>query len=105
MLQREVNDPRLGSVTVSAVEVARDLAHAKVYVSCLKGNDVAEIMEGLEHASGFLRSGLARRVKIRTMPQLRFIYDTSIDTGERISLLIDKAISADSHGSSSGEED
>ncbi len=104
MLQRDVSDPRLNAVTVSAVDVSRDLSHAKVYVSCLNDNAEKEVLKALEHASGFLRSGLARRLKIRAMPQLHFAYDNSLATGERISSLIDQAVSSESHPAPAGEE-
>ncbi len=104
MLQREVKDPRLRGVTVSGVEVSRDLAHAKIYVSCLDDKVEKEILKALEHASGFLRSGLARRIKIRSMPRLHYYYDKSLATGERLSSLIDQAVSASDHPPGAGED-
>ncbi len=96
LLQREINDPRLGMVTVSAVDVSRDLAVAKVFFTVLNpGHDVKQTLEGLTHASGFLRRELGRRMKLRVVPELRFQYDSSIEEGSRLSALIDKAVSGD----------
>lgn len=97
LVQRELNDPRLGMVTISAVEVSRDLAVAKVFFTVLNpGHDVAQTLEGLTHATGFLRRELGRRMKLRVVPELRFQYDSSIEEGSRLSALIDKAVSGDS---------
>lgn len=97
MLLREVQDPRLAGITVSAVEVSRDLAHARVYVTFLGTDDkaVETGLQGLEHAAGFLRSLLAKRLKIRTVPDLHFIHDISIIRGARLSALIDEAVDRD----------
>jgi len=97
MLQREVKDPRLGLVTVSSVEVSRDLAHAKVYVTFLDEDEEASqpALKALARAAGFLRSGLARRLKLRTVPELRFVLDTSILRGERLRALIEDAVAHD----------
>ena len=96
LIQRELSDPRLGMVTVSAVEVSRDLTVAKVYFTVLNpGRDVKETLDGLNHAIGFLRRELGRRMKLRVVPELRFQYDSSIEEGSRLSALIDKAVSGD----------
>ncbi len=97
LLQRELNDPRLGMVTVSAVEVSRDLSVAKVYFTVLTpGHDVQQTLKGLNHASGFLRRELGRRMMLRVVPELRFQFDSSIEHGSHLSALIDKAVSEDS---------
>lgn len=85
----EVKDPRLkGFVTISAVKVAADLGHAKVYFTVLSENkDIATSI--LNAAASYLRSALARSITLRTVPQLHFIYDESIEYGERLSRLID----------------
>ncbi len=97
LIRDEIRDPRVGSVTVSGVEVTRDLAHAKVYVTVLgvegEENDVA--VEVLNRAAGFLRGALGRRMKIRTVPALKFFHDPSFDRGARLSKLIDDAVSED----------
>jgi ribosome-binding factor A len=87
MIQRgEIKDPRVESLTtVTAVEVTKDLAHAKVWVSRFGDRErLATGVEALNHASGFIRSALARRVPLRTFPQLRFVLDDSMERGFRI---------------------
>lgn len=98
LLQREVKDPRLGIVTVSAVEVTSDLQNAKVFVTFLGKDDEQEIKQALEvlsGAAGFLRSQLAKSIRMRSVPSLRFLFDKSIVEGQRMSSLIEKAISED----------
>ncbi|GLX83557.1 30S ribosome-binding factor RbfA [Thalassotalea eurytherma] len=97
IIQREVKDPRLGMVTVNAVEVTRDLAYAKVYVTFLTIGDQTEAESEtiLNEASGFIRSLLAKRIKARIMPELRFVYDSSMAEGVRMTSLVDKAVEED----------
>ena len=98
LIRDQVKDPRLGMVTVSAVEVSRDLAHAKVFVTVLGDDKVQrESMQVLSKAAGFLRHELAQRMIVRTVPQLKFVYDESIERGSRMSALIDKAVASDRH--------
>lgn len=98
LIQREVKDPRLGMVTVSGVTVSRDLGYADVYVTLL-GEDtperVKENLKVLRQAGGFLRSQIARRIKLRHVPELRFHYDESVVRGQRLSSLIEQAVSSD----------
>lgn len=98
LIQLEMKDPRLGMVTVSAVEVSRDMSFADVYVSFLGVDDQQKIDQSLKvlsQATGFLRSGLARAIKLRFTPQLRFFYDNSLRRGAHLSSLIDEAIAKD----------
>ncbi|WP_280539649.1 30S ribosome-binding factor RbfA [Chromohalobacter sp. 11-W] len=98
LIQREIKDPRLGMVTVSAVKVSRDLGYADIYITLLGENDAARIDENLKvlrHARGFLRSQIANRVKLRHVPELRFHYDESVVRGQRLSSLIDEAVADD----------
>ena len=96
LIQMEVKDPRVGLVTLTGVEVTQDYAHAKVYFTTMKSAEQApKAQAGLEHAAGFLRSQLAHRMKLRIMPQLHFIYDTSVEHGVRLSQLIDEAVASD----------
>lgn len=90
LLEFEVKDPRVGMVTITEVEVSGDLAHAKVYYT--SHAESVELQEGLEKAAGFLRTQLAKRMLLRAVPQLHFVYDASIDQGMRISQLIDHAL-------------
>lgn len=91
-LQREFSDPRLALVSITEVEVAGDLSVARVFFSCMNGNENAEsATTALRSASGRLRHLLSGRMKLRAMPQLRFEYDDSLDRGERISALLASA--------------
>lgn len=96
LLRLEIKDPRVRMVTVTGVEVARDYSHAKVYYTALEGANDA-VQQGLERASGFLRSQLAHSMKLRITPQLHFAYDPSIERGARLSQLIDQAVASDKH--------
>jgi ribosome-binding factor A len=97
IIQREVKDPRLGMVTVSAVEITRDLAYAKVFVTffTLEGQNVDQSVDILNEAAGFIRTLLAKRIKARIMPELRFVYDKSMVEGVRMTNLVNKAIAED----------
>lgn len=85
----EVTDPRLEGAYITDVTVDRELAFASVYVSALEGAErEAEILEGFKSASGFLRSQLARRIQLRSFPQLRFNWDPTPEHADRIDRLI-----------------
>jgi ribosome-binding factor A len=95
LIRQEVKDPRVGSVTITAVEVNRDLSHAKIYVSSLaQVTSTEQSVEALQHAAGFLRRQLSRTLKIRSVPQLQFLYDASVERGVRLSHLIDEAVAS-----------
>ena len=100
ILQQQLKDPRVGMPTVSAVDMSRDLQHAKVHVSFLGIDDDDEsikvALDILSKAAGFIRSTLASRVRLRVMPQLHFHYDTSISRGQHMSSLIASARAKDS---------
>lgn len=96
LLRLEVKDPRVHMVTLTGVEVGRDYSHAKVFYTALTGHDPG-IQQGLEHACGYLRSQLARRMKLRITPQLHFIFDASVERGAHLSQLIDQAVASDQH--------
>jgi ribosome-binding factor A len=97
LIEREVKDPQVGMVTVTAVKVTRDLANAKVYVTVMGDNERTreESLRALQRAAGFLRSALASRLRVRIVPALHFVYDASIERGIRIGALIDAAVAAD----------
>jgi len=96
LLRNEVKDPRVGRVTVTAVDVTSDLAHAIVRFTHLAGREhAAEATEALKRTAGFLRSALSKRLDLYSVPQLGFVYDDSIESGMRLSQLIDEAIAAD----------
>lgn len=85
LLRREMQDPRLGFVTITGVDVSPDLRNARVRVSCY-GDETAqkESMRALRGAAGFLRSQIARRVRLRTIPQLDFRLDHSMEQAEQV---------------------
>jgi ribosome-binding factor A len=89
-LIRELKDPRIGMVTVSAVEVTPDYAHAKVFFSVLIG-DAAQTQEALNEAAGFLRNGLFKRLQIHTVPTLHFQFDRTTERAAEMNALIGKA--------------
>ncbi|MDN3653132.1 30S ribosome-binding factor RbfA [Thalassotalea ponticola] len=97
ILQREVKDPRLGMVTVSAVEVSRDLAYAKVFVTFFHDDDskIKDALAILNDAAGYIRSLLAKVLRARIMPQLRFEYDKSLVEGVRMTNLVNQVIAED----------
>ncbi|PZO20798.1 MAG: 30S ribosome-binding factor RbfA [Burkholderiales bacterium] len=93
LIARELKDRRVGMVTINAVEVTPDYAHAKVYFSLLTG-DPAETLEGLNAAAGFLRSGLFKRLHIHTVPTLHFVFDRTTERAADMNALISKAVSS-----------
>jgi ribosome-binding factor A len=94
ILRDEVRDPRLHRVTLQEVRVSRDLSWAKVYFTCFPldegSHEQARLLNG--KLAGFLRAQLARRVRLRTIPQLHFEHDESIARGEHLTQLIDDAL-------------
>lgn len=91
LLIEDVSDPRLKLVTITGVDVDRELAFASIYVSAIGEEDRSqEVMEGLAAAQGYLRRELAKRIPMRSFPQLRFNWDTSYDRGTRIDDLLDQ---------------
>jgi len=92
LLQREVRDPRVGMVTITSVDVSPDLSHAKVFFTLLDKEKLPETLAGLKRSAGFLRSQLAKRIKMYTTPELRFEYDQTVEQGDRISRLIDSVV-------------
>jgi ribosome-binding factor A len=106
VFQREMKDPRLGLATVSGVEVSSDLQNAKVFVTFLGKDEQEEIDEALEvvrGAAGFLRTQLAKEMRMRSVPTLRFFYDKSIQEGQRMSSLIEQALESDKKDSSNDD--
>jgi len=101
LLSREVKDPRLSLVSVTAVDVSRDLSLAKVFYTVMNieqktvQDKLLQVKQGLEKASGFLRYELGHRIQLRIVPRLEFYYDDSIIHGSELSQLIDAAIDDD----------
>lgn len=89
LLLREISDPRLHQIFVTDVRVDRELAYADVYVSAVEGKArSAEVLAGLESASGFLRRALAARVELRVFPRLRFHWDPTPENADHIEKLL-----------------
>jgi len=96
LLRLHLKDPRIGMVTVTAVEVSPDLLHAKIFFTHLAGVEhAATAVEALQHTAGYLRTELSRRLRLYSVPQLHFAYDDSIESGLKLSKLIDDAIADD----------
>jgi ribosome-binding factor A len=91
LLERRTEDPRLRGLTITGVEVTQDLKLAFIYVSSLAGAEGSkEALAGLEHAKRFFRHELAERIDLRIVPELVFRWDASLETGERISRILDE---------------
>lgn len=96
LIQQRIKDPRIGMVTVTAVEVSRELENARVYITTMgEAQDATETVQVLNRAAGFLRHELSGRLTIRVIPRLFFVYDTSIEYGTHLSKLIEAAVAAD----------
>jgi len=101
LIAREVKDPRVGNVTITAVQVAPDMGTARVYFTPFASREPAsQVRLGLTHAASFLRGELGRRLSLRHAPRLEFVFDESTESAARLTSLIDKAVAADraSHG-------
>jgi ribosome-binding factor A len=93
---RKLKDPRVGMVTITDVEVTKDLSVAKVFYSVLGEDDVVtQTQKGLERAAGFIRRELGHAMRLRVVPELRFHYDDTELKGNRIDRLIDEALNRD----------
>ena len=98
LLQFTLSDPRLKMVSVTGVDVSRDLSHAKVFFTQMGVDDAqaaAETTSAIDRASGFLRSEIARTATLRTVPKLRFCFDESVGRGRDMETLIRKVRAAD----------
>ncbi|HHT37319.1 MAG: 30S ribosome-binding factor RbfA [Candidatus Wallacebacter cryptica] len=101
IIQQRVKDPRLGFVSITDVELSRDYAYCKIFISVLGDETEREqTMEGLTKATGFIRSELAKKVRFRTVPKLSFHYDQSLEYGSKINAIL-KELNLD--GGSEGE--
>ncbi|TIC83154.1 30S ribosome-binding factor RbfA [Crenobacter intestini] len=95
LIRAGLKDPRVGFVTITSVEVTRDYSHAKIYYTVMQEDKRALTQEILDHSAGYLRSELARGLKVFTVPQLHFVYDESIERGVHMSRLIDEVSGQD----------
>jgi len=107
ILQREIKDPRVSMVTVSDVEVSRDLAYAKVFVTFFQDEpeQIKQALKVLNEASGFIRSLLGKRIKARIVPQLKFQHDASLNEGIRMGKLVAEARERDKKSSENSGDD
>ena len=104
LIRDDIKDPRLGLVSITAVIVSRDLAHAKVYISVLGNEEQTEAsVSVLKNAAGFLRHRLGKIMHVRTIPELKFYLDRSLEEGARMGALINAAIASDK-GNADDEE-
>ncbi len=98
LIQMELGDPRVGMVTITAVEVSKEFERARVFFTVLgdtvqgDAGQVEETAKVLNNAAGYLRSALAKRLKLRSTPQLKFVYDNSMEQGNRLTDLINSAV-------------
>ena len=93
LIQHEVRDPRVGMVSITGVTVSRDLGHAKVYYTAMdsdSSDEAVETTEALNRAAGFLRSALSRDSSMRSVPQLRFYFDSSVGRGRYLDRHVDR---------------
>lgn len=96
LVRREVKDPRVGLITITAVSVTRDLSHAKVYFTPFAGiGDPETALKALQHAAGYLRIQVRNQMRLRTAPELVFQLDDSLERGARLSTLIHDAVESD----------
>ena len=95
LVHEAVREHGLPSVSVSDVEVTRDLAHAKIFVTALDASTEKEVIKALKELAKEMRYQLGKRMKIRSLPELHFVYDSSLDTGERIEKLLKDTPPAD----------
>jgi len=95
LIQQEIKDPEVGFVSVSDVEVTRDLSHAKVFVTVFDPDKAKTSLRALRRAAAFLRRCLGRELRMRHVPELHFLHDDSVEQGSHIDQLIAKALDAD----------
>lgn len=106
LVRTEFDSRKLGMITIQAVEVVRDFSHAKVYFTFLGGElDRQGVTKSLKQAAPKLRHELAQRLRMRTIPELHFVYDESIERGSRLSALIEQAVQSDAHSPKPDEQD
>jgi ribosome-binding factor A len=89
LLGKEIRDPRVRAVTITAAKVTKDLRHARIYFNLLGGReDKSEVLAGLESATGFIRSKIGKQLNLRFVPTLEFFYDETPDEAQRIEDLL-----------------
>jgi ribosome-binding factor A len=105
LIQLEVKDPDVGFVGLSDVVVSRDLSHARVFVTVFQTEEAVASVKALNRAAGYLRRRLGQEMRIRSVPELHFEHDASVETGQQMDSLIDEAVASDRHESGDFEPD
>jgi len=103
IIQQEVRDPDIGFVSLSDVQVTRDLAHAKVFITVFETEKAAATIKALQSSAKFLRHRLGQEMSIRSVPELHFHHDASVETGLKMDQLINAALASDRNDS--GDDD
>ena len=104
LIDRELGDPRVGAATLSGVEVSPDLRNARIFVTPAVDTDVEATIGGLTRAAGFLRRKLGERLHMKYLPALKFEYDSTLDTANRITELLE-ATQTERTGAGSGSDE
>jgi ribosome-binding factor A len=105
LIQKEVKDPDVGFVSLSDVEVSRDISHAKIFVTVFEADKAAASIKALNKAAGYLRKRLGQEMRIRSVPELHFEHDASVETGLQMDSLIEAAVASDRHATGDVESD
>jgi ribosome-binding factor A len=105
IISQELEDPRIGRVTVSGSSLSKDLSNATLYITLPVDGDVKLVLEGLNRASGFVRRRLGQRVRMRYVPRLRFAHDATLDRATRVGELIDAVTRSRPDAGETGSED
>jgi ribosome-binding factor A len=98
LIQQEIKDPEVGFVSLSDVEVTRDLSHARVFITVFEPEKAQESLKALRRAASFLRRRLGQELRLRHVPELHFVHDDSVEKGSHIDELISKALNSDKDG-------
>lgn len=104
VIQQEIKDPDIGFISLSDVEVTRDLAHAKVFITVFESEKAAATLAALQRSAGYLRHRLSQEMRIRSVPELHFHHDASVENGLRMDGLINAAVASDKASSEGGQD-
>ncbi|QEO57735.1 MULTISPECIES: 30S ribosome-binding factor RbfA [Francisella] len=96
LLRTKIKDPKLATATITEIELSKDLSYAKVYYTCLDIQEAQYISKAFDKSKGFFRSSIAKSLNLRIVPNLKFIYDKSLDYGMEMEGKIQQALDADS---------
>lgn len=104
LIQTDLKDPDVGFVSLSDVEVSRDISHARVYITVFEPEKAQASLKALQRAAGYLRKRLGQVMRIRAVPELHFVHDDSVESGQNMDRLIDSALAADDHTAEPDDE-